>query len=61
MRAGSAFTEGPGQVHTVTNTGAGAAVIWWSTVFPKVDGIVDFTPEFRAGGVYPVKAPLCDD
>jgi len=56
---GSAFVEGPGQVHTVTNSGTDVAVIWWATVFPKSDGIVRFTKDFRAGGVYPVNAPAC--
>ena len=60
VTAGSAFVESPGQVHNVTNTGNERAVIWWATVFPKSDGIVRFTPEFRAGGVYPVHAPNCN-
>ncbi len=34
--AGTAFVESPGEVHTVTNTGNNAAVIWWATVFPRV-------------------------
>ena len=54
---GSAFVESPGQIHTVTNTGHDRAVIWWATIFPKSDGIVRFSPEFVAGGVYPVNAP----
>jgi Cupin domain len=58
--AGSAFVESPGQVHTVTNTGNEVAVIWWATVFPKSDGIVQFNPEFKVGGVYPVNPPNCD-
>ena len=60
LTAGSAFVESPGQVHTVTNTGDDVAVIYWSTIFPKKDGIVQFTPEFKSGGVYPVNAPDCD-
>jgi ribosomal protein L27 len=60
VTAGSAFVESPGQVHTVTNTGHGVAVIWWATVFPQSDGIVRFTPQFRAGGVYPASAPNCN-
>lgn len=56
---GSAFVESPGQVHTVTNTGHETAVIWWATVFPQSDGVVEFTPQFKAGGVYPVEAPNC--
>jgi hypothetical protein len=60
VTAGSAFVESPGQVHTVTNTGDDVAVIWWATIFPKSDGIVRFTPEFSAGGVYPVTAPSCN-
>ena len=59
LTAGSAFVESPGAVHTVTNTGSDVAVIWWATVFPQSDGIVQFTPDFRAGGVYPVEAPQC--
>ena len=57
---GSAFVEPPGLVHTVTNTGNGDATIWWSTVFPESDGIVEFTPSFKVGGVYPVAPPNCD-
>src|SRR5262245_61390747 len=60
VTVGSAFVESPGQVHTVTNTGRDSAVIWWATVFPKSDGIVRFSPEFKAGGVYPVSAPNCN-
>jgi hypothetical protein len=57
---GAAFVEGPGQVHSVKNTGNNVAVIWWATVFPQSDGIVDFAPGFKAGGVYPVPTPKCD-
>ena len=57
---GSAFAESPGQIHTVTNTGNSVAVIWWATVFPKSDGIVEFAPGFKVGGVYPVTAPNCN-
>lgn len=57
---GSAFVESPGQVHSVKNTGNGVAVIWWATVFPKSDGIVEFAPGFKVGGVYPVAAPNCN-
>jgi len=60
LTAGSAFVESPGQVHNVINTGRGQARIWWATVFPESDGVVRFTPEFRAGGVYPVNAPNCN-
>jgi quercetin dioxygenase-like cupin family protein len=60
LSAGSAFVEGPGEVHTVTNTGKDVAVIWWSTVFPKDDGIVQFSPEFKSGGVYPATVPNCN-
>jgi ribosomal protein L27 len=59
VAAGSAFVESPGEIHTVTNTGSGRAVIWWATIFPKSDGIVRFSPEFEAGGVYFVNAPSC--
>src|SRR5215467_2677232 len=57
---GSAFVESPGQVHSVTNTGNDVAVIWWATIFPKSDPIVQFTPQFKAGGVYPVNPPSCN-
>ncbi len=59
VTAGSAFVESPGQVHTVTNTGNETAVVWWATVFPQSDGVVQFTPQFKAGGVYPIEAPNC--
>jgi len=57
---GNAFVEPPGLVHTVTNNGDGDATIWWSTVFPESDGVVEFTPSFKAGGVYPVAPPNCN-
>jgi len=57
---GNAFVEPPGLVHTVTNSGNGDAVIWWSTVFPESDGVVEFTPSFKVGGVYPVTPPNCN-
>ena len=60
VTAGSAFVEPPGLVHTVTNTGNGVAVIWWATVFPKSDGIVRFSPEFKSGGVYAADVPTCN-
>jgi hypothetical protein len=60
VTAGSAFVESPGQVHNVTNTGRDVAVIWWATIFPESDGVVRFSREFRAGGVYPVSAPNCN-
>ena len=60
LTAGSAFVEGPGQVHSVVNTGRDSALIWWATVFPESDGIVQFAPQFRAGGVYPVNPPNCN-
>jgi quercetin dioxygenase-like cupin family protein len=60
LTAGSAFVESPGQVHSVTNRSDEVAVIWWSTIFPKKDGIVQFTPEFKSGGVYLVSRPNCD-
>ena len=58
--AGTAFVEAPGEIHTVKNTGNDVAVIWWATLFPQSDGIVEFAPGFKAGGVYPVPAPDCD-
>lgn len=57
---GSAFAESAGQIHTVKNTGNSVAVIWWATLFPKSDGIVEFAPGFKVGGVYPVPAPNCN-
>jgi hypothetical protein len=58
--AGTAFVEPPGAVHTVTNTGNSAAVIWWATVFPQSDGVGQFTPSFKSGGVYPADIPICN-
>jgi quercetin dioxygenase-like cupin family protein len=60
VNAGDAFVEPPGLHHTVVNTGNKDAVIWWSTVFPKSDGVVEFSPSFKAGGVYPVTPPNCN-
>ena len=57
---GNAFVEPPGLVHTVTNSGNGDAIIWWSTVFPEGDGVVEFSPSFKVGGVYPVAPPNCN-
>jgi quercetin dioxygenase-like cupin family protein len=59
VTAGSAFVESAGQVHSVTNTGSNLAVIWWATIFPKSDKIIQFTPEFKSGGVYVVDPPAC--
>jgi quercetin dioxygenase-like cupin family protein len=58
--AGTAFVEPAGAVHTVTNTGRGAALIWWATIFPQSDGVVQFTPSFKSGGVYPGAVPNCN-
>jgi quercetin dioxygenase-like cupin family protein len=58
--AGAAFVEPPGALHTVTNTGNDAALIWWATVFPQSDGVARFTPSFKTGGVYPAEAPSCN-
>lgn len=60
VTAGNAFIEPPGLVHTVTNSGNDAAVIWWATVFPQSDGIAEFTPAFKSGGVYPANPPNCN-
>jgi len=60
VTAGNAFVEPPGLVHTVTNTGNGDAIILWSTVFPQSDGVVEFTPSFKVGGVYLVQPPNCN-
>jgi len=59
LTAGGAFVESPNEVHNVTNTGTEDAVISWSTIFPKSDGIVRFNPEFKSGGIYLVKPPIC--
>jgi quercetin dioxygenase-like cupin family protein len=60
VTAGAAFVEPPNAVHTITNTGNEAAIIWWATVFPQSDGVVPFAPSFRAGGVYPAAPPTCN-
>jgi quercetin dioxygenase-like cupin family protein len=60
VTAGSAFVEPTGLVHSVTNTGNDDAVIWWATIFPKSDGVVHFSPEFKSGGVYPANPPNCN-
>jgi len=59
LSAGSAFVEPAGLVHSVTNTGNDVAVIWWATIFPQSDGIAQFSPEFKSGGVYPANPPHC--
>ena len=59
LTAGSAFVESVGEVHSVTNTGPDVAVISWTTLFPKSDGIVQFNPEFKSGGIYLVTPPNC--
>ena len=58
--AGAAFVEPAGAVHTVTNTGRSSATIWWATVFPESDGVAQFTPSFKSGGVYGVPVPICN-
>lgn len=60
VAAGSAFVEPAGAVHTVTNTGRGSALIWWATVFPESDGVVQITPAFKSGGSYPADVPSCN-
>ncbi len=59
LTAGSAFIESPNQVHSVINTGQNVAVISWATIFPKRDGIVQYNPQFKSGGIYLVTAPSC--
>jgi len=49
--AGTAFVETPGQIHTVTNPGPGAATLYWATIFPKDD------PD---GGTKFVEPPNCN-
>jgi len=58
--AGTAFVEPPGAVHTVTNSGGDAALIWWATVFPASDGVARIRPSFKSGGVYPAEVPSCN-
>src|SRR5215470_10107517 len=53
------LVEPVGAVHSVTNTGNDVAVIWWATIFPQSDGIAQFSPEFKSGGVYPANPPHC--
>src|ERR1044071_9748389 len=43
LSAGSASVEPAGLVHSVTNTGNGAAEIAWATIFPQSDGIAQFS------------------
>ena len=50
LSAGSAFVECPNQVHSVTNTGKGIAVVWWATIYPASDA---------PGGIYPANDPKC--
>lgn len=59
LTPGNAVVEAPGQVHTIVNSGRDAAVVWWATIFPQSDGIVQFSPEFQSGGIYPVDTPSC--
>jgi Cupin domain len=59
LTAGSAFVEPAGLVHSVTNTGRGSAEISWATIFPQSDGIAQFSPQFKSGGVYPANPPQC--
>jgi cupin domain len=59
LPTGSAFVEPAGLVHSVTNTGNVSAEIWWATIFPQSDGIAQFSPEFKSGGVYPANPPQC--
>jgi quercetin dioxygenase-like cupin family protein len=54
---GSAFVEEPGEVHKVSNTGRGAAVVTWATAFPTEDGVHQVLPQFTVGGVYPPPNP----
>jgi quercetin dioxygenase-like cupin family protein len=58
--AGSAFIEDPNEVHTVSNTGRGAAVITWATAFPTSDGVLQLAPQFSAGGIYFSAPPNCN-
>jgi len=59
LLAGSAFVEPAGLIHNVRNTGNDAAMITWATIFPQSDGIAQFSPEFKSGGVYPANTPHC--
>jgi quercetin dioxygenase-like cupin family protein len=60
FQSGTGFVEGPGELHTVANTGKGAAVITWATVYPTNDPIIQL-PQFTAGGIYfATDAPNCN-
>jgi quercetin dioxygenase-like cupin family protein len=58
--AGNAFIEEPNEVHTVSNTGKGAAVITWATAVPTSDGVLQIAPQFGAGGIYFSAPPNCN-
>lgn len=57
--AGIGFVEQPGEVHTVTNSGHGAALVTWATAFPTSDGTLQISPQFIAGGIY-FASPPCN-
>lgn len=57
--AGAAFVEQAGEVHTVANTGNNVAIITWATAFPTSDGLLQLSPQFTVGGLYPTAAPNC--
>jgi len=40
--AGAALVEPPGRIHTVSNPGPDAAIVYWATVFPKGDSASTF-------------------
>lgn len=49
--AGAGFVEQPYEVHTVTNTGKGSALITWATAFPASDKPIRIAPQFTVGGL----------
>jgi hypothetical protein len=38
----------------------GAVTIWWATVFPESDGVAQFTPSLKSGGIYPADVQSCN-
>ena len=49
--AGTGFVEEPYEVHTVTNSGKGSALITWATAFPAEDEPIALSPQFTVGGI----------
>lgn len=40
--AGAGLVEEPGRVHTVSNPGPGAAIVYWATVYPQGGSPINF-------------------